>query len=377
MSDKRSEAQQNRRARERQEQNSATQAAKAADAAASRLTDQSPTEFQPDPDAASDAFNTSREERPREIRRGNPERTAAYDQMMENRRAAAQADADAIKETPRPVETAPTPGPESTATAAPETSAAVEPAPIETVRVKIDGQELDVPKSEVEDYGGIRPYQIAKANEKRLEESRRLASDMGRMFQQMQAAMQPRAPAEPVKPPQQVIQEAIQRIQLGTPEEGAQAFMQAIGQVVPKAPDEQAIIAKTMLVNTVMQAENAFIAQNQDLVGNPMLKQLVIGEKFRRLDQLQKQNRLPDDWNAFYTSIATDVRAAIGRPPSAPAAATTANQPTSGLAEKEARKASIVALPTAATRAVVPEADKPLSRDEIIARARKARGQAV
>jgi hypothetical protein len=131
------------------------------------------------------------------------------------------------------------------------------------------------------------------------------------------------------------------------------------------------------LLSRVTEAENNFIAGNRDLIENPMLKQLVIAEKDRRLMAYGQQNRLPDDWNAFYNQIGTDVRTAIGRPTIVPHAVPNASQPISGLAEKEARKASIVALPSAATRAAAPEAEKPMTRNDLLARARQSRGQPV
>lgn len=383
MSDKRSEAQQNRRARERAESHAGVQAAKAAEAAAARAPD-GPMEFQADPNATADAFSRGRgeDEPKREVKRGNPSRTMAYEQMMSERKERAE---NTVHEQPRPEPekpAAPEPEPVATATATEPTETAPAPEPAaeapaapEMVEVKIDGEVRQVPKQEVEDHGGVRAYQIIKAQEKRLQEVNRYASQMGQMFQQLQQSMQP--PPQPQKKAEEVIRDAIAKIQLGTPEEAAAAFQEAIGTLVPKPVDTQTAAMQAYLLNQVTQAENQFIRDNPDLVGNPMLKQLVISEKNRRLGEMQQQKRLPEDWNAFYTSIATDLRQALGRPPIATPVSQPASQPTSGLAEKSARKADIVALPTAATRAAAPEAEKPLTRDEILARARKARGQPI
>lgn len=383
MSDKRSEAQQNRRARERAESSAATHAAKVAEVAAARSPD-GPLEFQPDPNATADAFSRNRDDAPpREVQRGNPARTMAYDQMMAERKERAE---NTVHEAPRETVETEKPAREPEAVAPePAPVAAVEPAPApvqeaqpepETVEVKIDGQVSRVPKAEVEDYGGVKAYQIIKAQEKRLAEANRYANELGGMFRQLQQSMQ--KPAQPQPKPEEIIRDAVAKIQFGAPDEAQAAFTQAINALVPRQPDPQAVAMQAYLLTQVTDAENRFVEANKDLVENSMIRQIVINEKNRRIAEFQQQNRLPENWNAFYNSIATDVRAALGRPPIAtPGVQQPASQPTSGLAEKEARKASIVALPTAATRAAAPEAEKPLTRDDILAKARKARGQPV
>lgn len=382
MSDKRSEAQQNRRARERAENHAGVQAAKAAEAAAARAPD-GPMEFQADPNATADAFSRGRgeDEPKREVKRGNPSRTMAYEQMMSERKERAE---NTVHEQPRPepekpaapepepVATATATAAEPTATAAAPEPAAEAPAAPEMVEVKIDGEVRQVPKQEVEDHGGVRAYQIIKAQEKRLQEVNRYASQMNQMLHQFQQMQQPPQPQP--KKPNELLREAVAKIQLGTQEEAEKALAEVINAFVP---DRRAMQAENWLLTQVTNAENKFMAENPDLVSNETLKQLVISEKQRRLTELTAQKRLPEDWNAFYTSIATDLRQALGRPPIATPASQPASQPTSGLAEKSARKADIVALPTAATRAAAPEAEKPLTRDEILARARKARGQPI
>lgn len=362
----RSEAQQARRAREKQETHASDQAAKAAEAAAARAPD-GPVEFEADPNATADAFSRQTDE-PREVKRGNPMRTAAYDQIMADRQSRST---DHVHEEVRE------PQAEEVQPKQPEPKAEVQeaaPEP-EMVDVKIDGEVQRIAKSEVDEYGGVRAYQMSKAAEKRLEEAKRYATESGSMFQQLKQLLQaPQKPAEPTPQPEEILRDAVAKIQLGTPEEGQAALAKAFKAMIPQQADTQAAAMQAFMLSQVTAAENAFIAGNKDLVENPLLKQLVISEKERRLNEFKSKNQLPGDWNAFYTSIASDIRQAIGRPPIAPKP-DTASQPNSGLAEKSARKADIVALPSAATRAAMPEAEKPLTRDEFLARARKARGQ--
>jgi len=273
-----------------------------------------------------------------------------------------------------PSETAPVAEP---TTAAP----AIEASAIKTVRVKVDGEEFDAPEEDVNDAGGIKPYQMMKAQENRLKktsealaETRKTQAQIAQFLQQQaDAAAQQRGP---VKTPSQEMQEKIDLIRYGTPEESA-AALQGILDAQRVNPDT--IVARAMHEIKRDQAETAFVSEFSDIVHNPMLLRLIIGLKEERI-AAATQNRQPiNDWSHFYRSIGNEVRSAIGRPSqptTAPAAqaATTADSTSPVLSEKEARKASIVNLPTAAARAAVPEADKPESREDVLNQMRKSRG---
>jgi hypothetical protein len=78
------------------------------------------------------------------------------------------------------------------------------------------------------------------------------------------------------------------------------------------------------------------------------------------------------DFDNHYRMIGNRIRNMFGgKTQAAPSPTETSKTSAS---EKEARKASIVNLPTAAQRASLPTEDKPESREEMLNRARKARG---
>jgi len=84
------------------------------------------------------------------------------------------------------------------AEAAPETEPKPETEQPETVTVKVDGQEFQVPKEEVDAAGGIRAYQMEKAAAKRLQEASQYRAEAIRLYQQYQApAQQPGPTAAP------------------------------------------------------------------------------------------------------------------------------------------------------------------------------------
>jgi hypothetical protein len=87
---------------------------------------------------------------------------------------------------------------------------------------------------------------------------------------------------------------------------------------------------------------------------------------------------MPSDWHKFYADLAVELRNGLGmqNPTVPPNTTQTASpNPTGTVADKLARKADIVALPTSSARAPMKEEPKPLTRDDKIALMRKSRGQ--
>jgi hypothetical protein len=106
----------------------------------------------------------------------------------------------------------------------------------------------------------------------------------------------------------------------------------------------------------------------------------ILGLREMKFKQHQQERPgQPIDWQKFYSTIAHEVRGAFGRQsqPAAQPAAPTGGNPSQPVSEKEARKASITTLPTAAARATPPAEEKPETREESLNRMRKARGQPV
>lgn len=285
-----------------------------------------------------------------------------------------------IEEEPKPaVEAATEPKVEpevKTEIAAPVTETVAAEAP-KTVRVKVDGQEFDAPAEEVEEAGGLKSYQIQKANENRLaktnatlEETRKLQAQMADWLQK-----QPKAEAKPELSDLQYIAERMQKVRFGTDEESAQAQLE-INQRINKPVDRQAITSEVRAQIDHDQAVKKFDTEFADVVKNPMLLDLVLVQRQKLINQSQGKFI---DWDNAYRTIGNQIRSLVGRQ-SQPAPVTDAKTgTTSQPSDKEARKASIVNLPTAAARAELPKEEKELTpeeeRKQWIADAKKSRGQ--
>lgn len=354
MSDKRKQAQQERRSREREM--AAESAAAAAESAAEASTD--PVSSGTDSDAPEDAMPTvdySARMAQLEALRNKPEDMDEYIREESE---------DAPVEQP----VAETPAPEAPA---PETAAT--PAP-EMVTVKVDGEEQSVSKSDVDALGGVAAYQIHKAAEKRLAQANHEKQEMAKLLEQARIMFESAKPKEPVKPPEELLKEKIQQIQFGTPEEAAQA-MQEILSSNTKQVDPNQVAAQVMAQIQQNSAAQQFAQRNQDILQNPVLVKLAL---VLERDKLSKSS--PSDWNRFYSDLEAEFRNAIGKPVTMqqPSSSTPqSGQPTSDLDAKLSRKDNIVNLPTAAARVAAPEPDKPLSREDRLNQLRTARGQPV
>ena len=246
--------------------------------------------------------------------------------------------------------------------------AAAAPDAPKMVRVKVDGVEFDAPASEIEEVGGIRAYQLMKANENRLHKTNEVLQQTRQLQAQLAAMAQAATPKPVTKTDAQFIQEKIDTIRFGTPEESAAAMQEVLTRNRGPAVDQNQIVTRAITAMQQQAAEQSFVNEFQDVVTNPLLLKLTIQIKNERLAQLKE---LPD-WPTFYRSIGNEIRGAIGRqsqPATPPAAAGQTSQP-----DKEARKASIVNLPTAAARAALPAETKPETREDILNEMRKSRG---
>lgn len=261
------------------------------------------------------------------------------------------------------------PKPEAVPTAEPV------PTPIKTVRVKVDGEEFDAPAADVEEAGGVRPYQIQKASENRLKkagealaEAQRYRAEIGELANR---AKQP--PAAPVVTDDQFIASKVDAIRFGTPEESAIALREVM-QRSNKPIDQNAVVEQATNKIRHDQAVAEFDKEFGDVTSNPLLLKLVVTLRNEQIPQIKG----PVDWSTFYRTIGNQVRSVAGRP-SQPATTVAAVAATSGTtsqspSEREARKASIVNLPTAAARAELPKDSKPETREDILQQMKKSRG---
>lgn len=317
---------------------------------------QAPLEPRPETDA------------PRPEPRNEPRRLAM--QEIEDRHNAVQMQNSVVPEEP---ETEPKVEPEPKTEVQPETKPEAAPEPqVKTVHVKVDGQEFDVPESEVEAAGGVNAYQRDKASENRLKKANETLADTRRLQMQMAqwAQQQFKPPVVEAPTVAKLLQDNIDTIRWGTPEESSAAFQKVIEAASPKV-DPQAIAAYSVYKIQQENAKELFRKEFSDVVADPLVLKLAVVLENERLADLKKVGQMPADWATFYRAIGNEARSVKGRP-SQPVVVSTDS--TSQPVDKEARKASIVNLPTAAARAALPEAPKPETREDTLNMLRKTRG---
>lgn len=263
-----------------------------------------------------------------------------------------------------------------------------QPAPVETpveapktVKVKVDGEEMEVPEAEVEEAGGVKSYQIQKAAEKRLKEANATLASAKETEAQVKAMQQLVANlVQQNKPVEQTdaqfIASKVDVIRFGTPEESAAALAEVMGRNQPKI-DPNMIVEQATERMKHDTAVAAFDREFQDISTNPMLVKLAASLRNEKINQARQRNERIPDWGAFYRGIGNEIRGALPRQNQSPAPANV-NGTTSQVTDKEARKASISEPPkAAAVRAQAPAEPKEETREDSIRRMRKARGLPV
>lgn len=241
--------------------------------------------------------------------------------------------------------------------------------PIEkkTVKVKVDGEEFEVPQEEVDAAGGVGIYQRERAADNRLKKTNEALAETRRVQAQMAEWMTKNTPKQPTQTDEQFITERMDTMRFGSPEDSAKAMREILSHNRQQIDPNMVTAMAVSQINEGM-AIKEFDREFADVGKNPLLLKLaatLVQERKRQLKQIP-------DWSNFYRSIGNEVRSVTGRPNQPPAAQVTdgkTSQP-----DKEARKASIVNLPTAASRAALPEATKPETREDVLDSMRKRRG---
>ena len=247
------------------------------------------------------------------------------------------------------------------------------------VKVKVDGAEFDVPEAEIEAAGGVKAYQKDKAAENRLEKANKALAETRQLqaliAQQVQRNAAQQQPQQPKPTMDQFIASRMEKLRFGTEEESASA-MREILQL--QRVDTNEITQNAVMTMQKNMAVDNFKKEFQDVVSNPLLLRLAATLENEHVARHGPQK----DWNTFYRSIGNQVRSVTGRQ-SQPTAntpkstiSTTSDPISQSPSEKEARKASIVNIPTAAARATVAES-KPETREDILNSMRKSRGLPV
>lgn len=244
---------------------------------------------------------------------------------------------------------------------------------IEYVRVKVDGEEFDAPKAEVEEAGGIKAYQRDKAAENRLQRANETLAEAKRI--QAQMAQMTQRPAEPVISNDEFIAQRLDAIRYGTPAEAAKALTEIQQRSAPPQVDQQAVIQQAVTQMNYLGAVKQFTSEFKDLTQDPDLMMIIEKKAANGIGQLP-QDKSMVDWTEFYRKIGNEVRLKFNRPnqPQTEVTGKTTGHTSQVSPDKEARKASIVNLPTAAARAEVPKESKPETRADTLAEMRRSRG---
>ena len=273
------------------------------------------------------------------------------------------------------VKTEPAPEPEAVKED-PKAEPAVEVEAVETkaevelakVKIKVDGEEIEVTQAEVDDAGGVRALQRELASERRLQkaneivaETRRTQAAIAEYVQQQQSKKEPEVTVD------QFIQSKVNTIRFGTEEESASALKEIFERASQKV-DPQAITRQVLGEVKRNQAIDGFAKEFQDIAANPLLLRLAMS-----LEAERTAKGPVEDWPRFYRTIGNEVRG-VARPHQPPASESKTTDTTSTGSDKEARKASIVNLPTAAARAELPKESKPETREDILNEMKAARG---
>jgi len=265
-----------------------------------------------------------------------------------------------------------------------EPKAEPQPEPVaeapKVVKVKVDGEEFDVPQEEIDEAGGIKAYQKERAAQNRLEKARQALEETRKSQAQIaEWLMRQQQQAQPKKPQVSIehqIAEKMDIVRFGTKEEAAKAWLEIQQLQQPKQLDPRTIVEQATNKIKHDQAVAEFDKEFQDVATNPLLLKLVVALRNERLAQAKG----PIDWPVFYRTIGNEVRSVAGRQSQPASAPTKTPSTTSSVSDKEARKASITVLPTSSARAELPKEEKELTPEEErkawIAEQKKARGQA-
>ena len=258
--------------------------------------------------------------------------------------------------------------------AAPDAAEPVATPAVEMVHVKVDGEEFDVPKADVDAAGGISAYQRDRASDNRLKKANETLAQTRQLQANIAQQIQNLAPKAPTITDAEFIKSQVDIIRFGTEDESAAALQKVLDRT---KIDENALIQKaTMQMNQKAAIDN-FGKEFHDVVSQPLLLKLATALEAERIGKLAPNANLGE----FYRKIGNEVRSVAGARPSQsapvtapPAAATPTADTTSPASEKEARKASIVNLPTAAARAALPAESKPETREDVLNQMRQSRG---
>lgn len=227
----------------------------------------------------------------------------------------------------------------------------------ELVTVRVDGHEMQVPKSQILDFG-VRAYQKETVADKRLEEAVRIKREAEEYAAQVKASTDQVLMADDI--------DLARRIREGSEEEAAEAIKILKGRE-QATPEQIASVVETRVRNQVNLERDFewFKTEFKDIVSDPHLKALADAEDARMLaagDTRPDRERWAEAGKVVRDKL-TEWRGGSAQPASIPE-------------EKREKKKNITNIQAANIRKESPETTKPKTQAEIIEEMRKRRGQA-
>lgn len=241
----------------------------------------------------------------------------------------------------------------------PEVKAEPKPEPVKTVKIKVDGQELEVPEAEII-AAGIRAKQKDSTADKRLEEATRLLREAeARSKEQLGGPSKDGHVAPQSEEDARALAHAIQ---YGSEDEAAAAVEKLTKRQTPGGLTAEQIAFIVDERTQFREAVQWYRTDAKDIAEDPILHSLFLQKEQQ---QIAAGDRRP--YQERYQEIAKELRDWIGT-----------KVPTKDpLADKRERKANAPAHPTpAAVRQPAPQPEKEPTPQETIAEMRRARHQA-
>lgn len=230
-----------------------------------------------------------------------------------------------------------------------------EPKP-EVVKIKVDGEEREVPKEKILD-AGIRALQKESTADKRLEEATRLLREVEQKYVQPQKEQKQEHPSQEWD--DATIAYALEH---GNEEQKAYAISLIRGRgntTQDLAEIEERAVSKALDTVDFRESSQWFQTEYKDIVADPYLFQLAAMAEERARANGDTRTR-----KELYKSIGDDLRKWKG-----------GITVSTSLEEKREQKSNIVNLPSASVKKTAPAEEKPKSTSDIIEEMRKKRGQ--
>lgn len=226
----------------------------------------------------------------------------------------------------------------------------------ELVTVRVDGNDMQVPKSQILDFG-VRAYQKETVADKRLEEAVRIKREAEEYAAQVKASTDQVLMADDI--------DLARRIREGSEEEAAEAIKILKGRE-QATPEQIAHVVETRVRNQVNLERDFewFKTEFKDIVGDPHLKALADAEDARMIaagDTRPDRERWAEAGKVVRDKL-TEWRGGVAQPAISE--------------EKREKKKTITNIQAANIRKPPAETSKPKTQADIIEEMRKRRGQA-